>query len=103
MTGQGYYYGFTFKDKEGLNKSHHLLSTFEFASKAQLDEYYRKIVDAVGDCSGIDRNELVSRESEYRIVGPQPVNPTHRLTLSSQLAPTSTTPASAGLGFGRFS
>ncbi len=75
MTGQGYYYGFTFKDKEGFNKSHHLLSTFEFASKAQLDEYYAKIVTAVGDCSGIDKDEIKTRESEYRIVGPQPANP----------------------------
>ena len=76
MTGQGYYYGFTFKDKEGLNRSHHLLSSFEFASKAQLDEYYAKIVTAVGDCTGIDSNELKTRQSEYRIVGPQPTNPT---------------------------
>ena len=76
MTGQGYYYGFTFKDKEGYNQSHHLLSTFEFASKDQLDEYYAKIVTAVGDSTGIDKSELEPRESEYKIVGPQPVNPT---------------------------
>ena len=75
MTGQGYYYGFTFKDSNTVTTSHHLLSTFEFASKAELDEYYAKIVKAVGGCSGVSAPELVTRDSEVVIVGPQPENP----------------------------
>ena len=75
MTGQGYYYGFTFKDKQDSTTSHHLLSTFEFASKAELDEYYAKIVKAVGSCSGVSSAQLVTRKSEVEIVGPQPETP----------------------------
>ena len=87
MTGQGYYYGFTFKDKEGFNKSHHLLSTFEFASKDQLDDYYAKIVDAVGACSGVDDSKLVTRKTEYEIVGPQPTNPTNPTDTTDSASP----------------
>ena len=48
MTGGGYYYGWSVFDKEGSTDSHHLLSVFEYASKAQLDEFYGKIVDSFG-------------------------------------------------------
>ena len=59
MTGGGYYYGFTFVDKiltEGggtVQRSHHLLTCFEYASKAQLDELYSKIRRSFSGVIGI--------------------------------------------------
>lgn len=73
MTGQGYYYGFTFKDKLNSTSSHHLLSCFEFASSGQLADFYRKIDEVSVDVSAAN---AIARESEYQIVGPQPENPT---------------------------
>jgi len=44
VTGAGYYFGMTFMDQVGSTSSHHLLDCFQFASKAELDEFYAKIV-----------------------------------------------------------
>lgn len=72
MTGGGYYYGFTFLDHGNIKASHHLLSCFEFASKAHLDEFYAKIVSSFGGVTGIDPALAVTRSSEYQIVGSFP-------------------------------
>ena len=75
VTGTGYYYGFTFMDKANSISSHHLLSCFEFASQAELDEFYGKIRQAFGGPSntgGINLALAVTRTPEYEIVGPAP-------------------------------
>ena len=72
MTGQGYYYGFTFKDQLNSTSSHHLLSCFEFASAGQLTDFYRKINQISTD---VDDTNAVARDYESEIVGPQPENP----------------------------
>lgn len=75
VTGTGYYFGFTFKDKEGSTSSHHLLSCFEFASKNELDEFYAKIRSAFAGASntgGLDTALAVTRIGEYQIVGARP-------------------------------
>ena len=75
MTGQGYYYGFTFKDKNNADSSHHLLSGFEFASIDDLDQFYSKIRTAFGgpnNTGNISNTLAVKRLSEWQIVGPAP-------------------------------
>ena len=75
VTGTGYYFGFTFKDKEGSTSSHHLLDCFQFASKDELDEFYTKIRTAfagAGNTGGLDPALAVTRIGEYQIVGPRP-------------------------------
>ncbi len=87
VTGTGYYYGFTFMDKAGSTASHHLLDCFQFASQAELDEFYTKITQAFGGANntgGINNAFAVTNISEYQIVGPQPV-------AGSQTASTDTT------------
>lgn len=42
VTGGAFFFDFTFKDKEGLNSSHHLLDCFSYVSKTDLEEYYEK-------------------------------------------------------------
>ena len=77
VTGTGYYFGFTFMDKVGVTDSHHLLHAFEFASKAELDEFYGKIASAFGgpaNTGGLDPALVVARTSEYEIVGPRPAS-----------------------------
>ncbi len=75
VTGTGYYYGFTFMDKAGSTSSHHLLDCFQFASAAELDEFYTKIRQAFGgvnNTGGLDLALAVTRTPEYQIVGPAP-------------------------------
>lgn len=75
ITGTGYYFGFTFLDKAGSTDSHHLLDCFQFASSAELDEFYTKIRQAFGGANntgGLDNALAVTRTAEYEIVGPQP-------------------------------
>ena len=79
VTGGCYVYGMTFMDKVGFNQSHHLLDVFQYASKAQLDEFYAKIRAAFPASTGVDPSYAVTRTGEYQIVGPQPAvssNPT---------------------------
>ena len=69
MTGQGYYYGFTFKDKNNADSSHHLLSGFEFASIDDLDQFYSKIRTAFGgpnNTGNISNTLAVKRLSEWQ-------------------------------------
>ena len=77
LTGGCYVYGMTFMDQVGLEQSHHLLDVFQYASKAQLDEFYSTIRKAFGPATGVDPKFAVSRSNEYQIVGPQPNVPTN--------------------------
>ena len=76
MTGGGYFYGFSFVDKivkaGNTNTSHHLLTCFEFASKAELDEFYGKIWNSFGTTGGIKQSFTVARNYENQIVAPAP-------------------------------
>ena len=87
VTGTGYYWGLTFMDKVGSTSSHHLLHCFEFASSAELDEFYGKIRTAfagANNTGGLDPALAVTRTPEYEIVGPRPAS-------GSQTAATDTT------------
>jgi hypothetical protein len=72
VTGTGFYYGFTFLDKENYPYTHHLLHTFEFAGRDRVDEFYSKILKAFGGVSDISSNYTKTRNSEVEIVGPAP-------------------------------
>ena len=74
-SGGCYLYGFTLFDKEGSTSSHHLLSAFEYASKADLDQFYAKIVSSFSGVAGINDDYAVTRDKEYQIVGPRPSDP----------------------------
>ena len=77
VTGAGYYFGMTFMDQAGSTSSHHLLDCFQFASKAELDEFYGKIVQAFGgtnNTGNLDNSLAVTRSAEYEIVGPRPAS-----------------------------
>ena len=70
ITGTGYFFGFTFMDKIGLAASHHLLDPYQFASKAELDDFYAKTFSAVGSGADLGSALTVTRGTEYQIVGP---------------------------------
>lgn len=76
VTGTGYFFGFTVKDQVGSTSSHHLLDAFQFASQQELDDFYEKINDAVGEDSAssnpasLSASQLAARDTEYKIVGP---------------------------------
>ena len=72
VTGTGFYYGFTFLDKENYTFTHHLLHTFEFAGRARTDEFYSKILKSFGSVAGISSTFTKTRNSEVQIVGPAP-------------------------------
>lgn len=74
-TGGNYVTGITFLDKEGENRSHHLLHCFEYASQAELNELYNKIATKFPSAAGINPSLCVARNSEWQVVGPQPANP----------------------------
>ncbi len=75
-TSGGYYYGLTFMDQLDSTTSHHLLSCFEYSSKAQLDDFYSKIRNAFSGVAGIDDSYATTRNSEWEIVGNfPPANP----------------------------
>lgn len=89
ITGTGYYFGFTFLDKAGSTSSHHLLDCFQFASQAELDEFYTKIRAAFGGANntgGIDNALAVTNVSEYTIVGPQPAAGSQTVNTDSVLS-----------------
>ncbi len=70
ITGTGYFFGFTVMDKVGHQASHHLLDSFHFASKDELDEFYAKCFSAVGGGANLGAALTVTRPTEYQIVGP---------------------------------
>ena len=55
-----------------VQRSHHLLTCFEYASEAQLDEFYSKIRRSFSGVIGINDDYAVTRNYENQIVGPQP-------------------------------
>ena len=72
VTGEGYYYGLTFMDEADATESHHLMSCFEFASEAQVDEFYTKITNAFSGVANSNMDNATTRDTEWQIVGPQP-------------------------------
>ena len=74
VTGTGYYYGFTFKDAVGVESSHHLLSCFEFTPKAELDQFYSKILKSFAS-AGIDATNTQTRDGEFTITAPKEEEP----------------------------
>ena len=72
VSGGSYCYGFTFSDKVGSSTSHHLLSTFEFAGAARLDEFYSKIRKAFGTVADLNDAYAVRRSAETQITAPAP-------------------------------
>ena len=72
VSGGCYCYGFTFSDKIGSTTSHHLLSTFEFAGNARLDEFYSKIRKAFGTVADLNDAYAVTRAAEGQITAPAP-------------------------------
>ena len=78
LTGGCYCYGFTVMDQQGSTASHHLLDVFQFASEAELDLFYSKIVSSFGEAvftNFVNDDYAETRSDEYQIVGPQPDNP----------------------------
>ena len=57
-------------DKVGHNQSHHLLDTFQFGSKTELDDFYTKCRNTVGTGANLSAALAVTRTTEYEIVGP---------------------------------
>ena len=72
VTGEGYYYGITFMDEANNSSSHHLMSCFEFASEAQVDDFYTKLNNAFGSIGDANLDTPAARDTEWEIVGPQP-------------------------------
>ena len=75
VTGGGYYFGFTFLDKEGVTTSHHLLDCFQYTSQTQLAGFYSKVLGTLGTLAGLGSSYTVPRTGEYQIVGPVPGTP----------------------------
>lgn len=70
VTGTGFFFNATTMDKIGHAESVHLLDTFHPASKAELDAFYAKVQSALGTGADLASALLVTRPSEYQIVGP---------------------------------
>jgi hypothetical protein len=89
VTGAGYYFGMTFMDQVGNSTSHHLLDCFQFASKAELDEFYGKIVQAFGgtnNTGNLDNSLAVARNAEYEITGPRPASGAQTIATDTTLS-----------------
>ena len=72
VTGEGYYFGITFRDSLNETASHHLLSCFEYSSEVQLDNFYAKIQQSVAGVAGSNVTAAATRDEEFQIVGPRP-------------------------------
>ena len=69
ITGGGFFFNFTFKDKQGWSSSHHLLDCFSFCSDDDLVSYYGKVEEIFSQpTAGIPVNP-----GETEIVAPQPI------------------------------
>jgi microcystin-dependent protein len=73
VTGEGYYFGITFRDSLNETASHHLLSCFEYGSQDQLDNFYAKIQQAVSGVPASNVDAATTRDVEWEIVGPRPI------------------------------
>ena len=74
VTGTGYYYGFTFRDAVDFEKSHHLLSCFEFTPQQELEEFYSKVLLSFAS-AGINAANTVPLDGESQIVAPKGPEP----------------------------
>ena len=77
VTGEGYYFGMTFGDADpsvaANRRTHHLLSCFEFASQAQLNDLYTKLTTVFSGVAAANLvNPITTRDKEWQIVGEQP-------------------------------
>ena len=72
VTGEGYYYGFTFMDRPGATESHHLLDCFQFSTKAELDDFYLKVKNKFGGQVPFAEDYIQTSSTESQIVGPNP-------------------------------
>lgn len=86
LTGQAYMYGFTFRDSLTATHSHHLLQCFQFASEAELNVYYQKILASFA-AAGIDAANTVPQVGEYQIVGPLPATSTESTDTVNSASP----------------
>jgi hypothetical protein len=68
VTGGGFFFNFTFKDKEGIFESHHLLDCFSFVSDADLNEYYAKVKTIFSQAD----QDVPVNPGETEIVAPSP-------------------------------
>lgn len=68
ITGGAFFFNFTFKDKQGWNKSHHLLDCFSFVNEGDLADYYEKTKTTFSEGSP----NAVTNPGETEIVAPQP-------------------------------
>ncbi len=84
VTGQCYLYGFTLRDKEGANYSHHLISGFEYANETELDEFYSKVLKTFG---GLSAANAVPQLGENTIVGPAPRIPSEPTDTTNSASP----------------
>jgi hypothetical protein len=87
ITGTGYFFGFSIFDKINTTTSHHLLSGFGFASKAELDAFYTKIRTYVGSPANLSDAIAVTRDTEYKIVGPIEGTPTSAWDTTQSASP----------------
>ena len=87
VTGQGYYYGFTFMDQCSNPSSHHLLDCFQFASKDELIEFYQKIVNKFGSVIPFSADLAKVDKTEYEIVGPNPTVPDEAVDTTASASP----------------
>ena len=70
VSGTGFFFDYTAMDKIGHAESVHLLDVFHPASKAELDAFYAKVQSSLGTGADLASALLVTRPSEYQIVGP---------------------------------
>lgn len=70
VTGGGYAFGLTFRDKLGHLRSHHLLSAFGHATQAELNAFYAKVWTACGSGGNLSQAYLAARGTEYQIAAP---------------------------------
>lgn len=68
FTGGSFFFNFTFKDNPNIERSHHLLSCFTYATDEQLDLFYKKVAKAFG----LDDGDTEVRVPEYNIVFTEP-------------------------------
>lgn len=67
-TGGSFFFNFTFKDSNGVDRSHHLLSAFEFCPQSELDAFYEKVATAFD----LNPSDVEIRPGEVEISAPFP-------------------------------
>lgn len=70
VTGGGYAFGLTFRDKLNHLSSHHLLNAFGHATQAELNAFYAAVWTACGSGGNLSQAYLTARGTEYQIAAP---------------------------------